>query len=122
MQSVKYTYVSIPFLNYQSHSCIVKHFKFTSILSPGILAFAATQQYYMLNQISHQILPAMCILTSDPEREVRDQAFKVIKGFLNKLERVSEDPSLRESMGNLENLFLEKTFLHFCIPNCRSRC
>ncbi|XP_046462437.1 N-terminal kinase-like protein [Daphnia pulex] len=64
----------------------------------GILAFAATQQYYLLNQISNQILPALCVLTGDPEREVRDQAFKVVKGFLSKLEKVSEDPSLRECM------------------------
>ncbi|KAI9559706.1 hypothetical protein GHT06_013711 [Daphnia sinensis] len=64
----------------------------------GILALAATQQYYLLNQISHQVLPAMCVLTGDPEREVRDQAFKVIKGFISKLEKVSEDPSLRECM------------------------
>lgn len=64
----------------------------------GVLALAATQQYYLLNQISHQVLPAMCVLTGDPEREVRDQAFKVIKGFISKLEKVSEDPSLRECM------------------------
>jgi SCY1-like protein 1 len=67
----------------------------------GILAFAATQQYYLLNQISNQILPALCVLTGDPEREVRDQAFKVVKGFLSKLEKVSEDPSLRECMGTI---------------------
>lgn len=73
----------------------------------GILAFAATQQYYLLNQVSHHILPAMCVLTGDPEREVRDQAFKVIKGFLSKLEKVSEDPSLKECMGayNYFNLY-----------------
>ena len=41
----------------------------------------------------------MCTLTGDPEREVRDQAFKVVKGFLSKLEKVSEDPSLKECMG-----------------------
>ncbi|XP_057365193.1 N-terminal kinase-like protein [Daphnia carinata] len=64
----------------------------------GILALAATQQYYLLSQISHQVLPAMCVLMGDPEREVRDQAFKVIKGFISKLEKVSEDPSLRECM------------------------
>ena len=80
-----------------------EHLKLRSVkfLFPlsGILAFAATQQYYLLNQISNQILPAMCTLTGDPEREVRDQAFKVVKGFLSKLEKVSEDPSLKECMG-----------------------
>lgn len=31
---------------------------------------------------------------------MRDPAFKTIRGFLGKLEKVSEDPSLRETMGN----------------------
>lgn len=48
----------------------------------------------------------MCVLTGDPEREVRDQAFKVIKGFLSKLEKVSEDPSLRECMGKVVKVFI----------------
>lgn len=73
---------------------------------------AATQQYYLLNQISHQVLPAMCVLTGDPEREVRDQAFKVIKGFISKLEKVSEDPSLRECMGTALDICIYFSFLY----------
>ena len=65
------------------------------------MALAATQHYYPLSQISGAILPALSPLTSDPDREVRDQVFKVIKGYLGKLEKVSEDPSLKESMGNI---------------------
>nr|XP_015837072.1 PREDICTED: N-terminal kinase-like protein [Tribolium castaneum] len=64
----------------------------------GILALAATQQYYLLNEVSSRILPALCQLTMDPEKSVRDSVFRTIKGFLGKLEKVSEDPSLRESM------------------------
>nr|XP_022904502.1 N-terminal kinase-like protein isoform X1 [Onthophagus taurus] len=64
----------------------------------GILALAATQQYYLLNEVSTRILPALCQLTMDPEKSVRDSVFRTIKGFLGKLEKVSEDPSLRESM------------------------
>jgi len=64
----------------------------------GLMALAATQHYYALNQIAQSVLPSLCGLACDPEREVRDQAFKVIKGFLGKLEKVSEDPSLKESM------------------------
>lgn len=64
----------------------------------GILALAATQQYYLLAEVSSRILPALCQLTMDPEKIVRDSAFRTIKGFLGKLEKVSEDPSLRESM------------------------
>lgn len=33
------------------------------------------------------------------DKGVRDNAFRTIRGFLSKLERVSEDPGLRESMG-----------------------
>lgn len=65
----------------------------------GILALAATQQYFLLNEVANRILPALCPLTADPEKSVREPAFKTIRGFLGKLERVSEDPSLRESMG-----------------------
>ncbi|XP_053678408.1 N-terminal kinase-like protein isoform X2 [Anopheles nili] len=64
----------------------------------GILALAATQQYFLLNEVATRILPALCPLTMDPEKSVRDPAFKTIRGFLGKLEKVSEDPSLRESM------------------------
>ncbi|KAF5292820.1 hypothetical protein FQA39_LY13865 [Lamprigera yunnana] len=64
----------------------------------GILALAATQQYYLLSEVSTRILPALCQLTMDSEKTVRDSAFRTIKGFLGKLEKVSEDPSLRESM------------------------
>lgn len=64
----------------------------------GILALAATQQYYLLSDVSTRILPALCHLTMDPEKSVRDSVFRTIKGFLGKLEKVSEDPTLRESM------------------------
>ncbi|XP_058443851.1 N-terminal kinase-like protein isoform X2 [Malaya genurostris] len=64
----------------------------------GILALAATQQYFLLSEVANRILPALCPLTADPEKTVRDPAFKTIRGFLGKLEKVSEDPSLRESM------------------------
>ncbi|XP_058063107.1 N-terminal kinase-like protein [Anopheles bellator] len=64
----------------------------------GILALAATQQYFLLSEVATRILPALCPLTMDPEKSVRDPAFKTIRGFLGKLEKVSEDPSLRESM------------------------
>lgn len=60
---------------------------------------AATQQYFLLNDVATRVLPALCHLTCDPEKMVRDSVFRTIKGFLGKLEKVSEDPSLRESMG-----------------------
>ncbi|KAH1001231.1 hypothetical protein HUJ04_013467 [Dendroctonus ponderosae] len=64
----------------------------------GVLAMAATQQYYPLTEVSQRVLPALCTLALDPEKSVRDSVFRTIKGFLGKLEKVSEDPSLKESM------------------------
>ncbi|KAK9294456.1 hypothetical protein QLX08_010918 [Tetragonisca angustula] len=64
----------------------------------SILALAATQQYFLLQEVANRILPALCPLTTDMDKGVRDNAFRTIRGFLSKLERVSEDPGLRESM------------------------
>jgi hypothetical protein len=69
------------------------------VLCAGVLALAATQQYFLLSEVAVRILPALCQLTVDPENSVRDNVFRTIKGFLGKLEKVSEDPSLRELMG-----------------------
>lgn len=65
----------------------------------SVQALAATQQYFLLQEVANRILPALCPLTTDPDKGVRDNAFRTIRGFLSKLERVSEDPGLRESMG-----------------------
>ncbi|XP_065214218.1 N-terminal kinase-like protein [Planococcus citri] len=64
----------------------------------GVLALAATQQYFLISEISSRILPALCQLTIDPDKSVRDHVFRTVKGFLGKLEKLSEDPTLRESM------------------------
>ena len=63
-------------------------------------------RYFLLSEVANRILPALCPLTADPEKSVRDPAFKTIRGFLGKLERVSEDPTLRESMGKINKLLL----------------
>ena len=36
-----------------------------------------------------RVLPVLCPATADPEKTVRDQAFKVIRGFLSNVEKVS---------------------------------
>lgn len=58
----------------------------------GILALSATQQYYLLSDVAFKILPALVSCTMDPEKQVRDQAFKAVKGFLDNLEKASENP------------------------------
>lgn len=80
------------------------------------MALAATQQYYLLAEVSQRILPALCHLALDPEKSVRDSVFRTIKGFLGKLEKVSEDPSLRESMGNASSKIVWIILLFvFCV-------
>ena len=65
----------------------------------GILALSATQNFYSLKECSTRVMPALCHLIMDPEKQVRDQAFKALKGFVSKMEKVSEDPTLVEQMG-----------------------
>ncbi|KAM6924040.1 N-terminal kinase-like protein [Xenentodon cancila] len=66
---------------------------FPASRSAGVLGFAATHNYYSVVEIAARILPTLCAVTVDPDKNVRDQAFKAIKSFLSKLEAVSEDPS-----------------------------
>ncbi|CAL8264253.1 unnamed protein product [Lota lota] len=67
---------------------------FPASRSAGVLGFAATNSYYSLAECAARILPMLCTLTVDPEKNVREQAFKAIKSFLTKLETVSEDPAM----------------------------
>lgn len=69
------------------------------LLLLGVSAFSATQQYYPLIEVSTRVLPALCQVTLDPEKGVRDITFQTIKGFLGKLENVSEDARLKERLG-----------------------
>lgn len=70
----------------------------------SIIALATTQQFYLLVEVANRILPGLCPLTVDPDKNVRENAFRAIGAFLSKLEKVSEDPNLRESMGNVQML------------------
>jgi len=40
----------------------------------GILAMAATHNYFTLAESGQKLLPALCCLTTDPDKGVRDQA------------------------------------------------
>ncbi|XP_061172561.1 N-terminal kinase-like protein isoform X1 [Saccostrea echinata] len=64
----------------------------------GILGMVSTQNFFTLNEIAQRLLPAMCSMTRDPEKGVRDQAFRGIKCFVEKLEKVSENPELEAEM------------------------
>ncbi|XP_034545931.1 N-terminal kinase-like protein [Notolabrus celidotus] len=67
---------------------------FPASRSAGVLGFAATHNFYSITEIAARIMPTLCAITVDPDKGVRDQAFKAIKSFLSKLETVSEDPSM----------------------------
>ncbi|CAD5230294.1 unnamed protein product [Bursaphelenchus xylophilus] len=60
----------------------------------GVLALSATQQFYSLAEVAGKVMPALSPLTVDPDKQVRDQAFKALKNFLEKLEKASENPEL----------------------------
>lgn len=64
----------------------------------SINAIAATQQFYTVQETGSRVLPVLAPASVDPEKAVREQALRVIRGFLGKLEKVSEDPSLAEEM------------------------
>jgi hypothetical protein len=59
---------------------------------------ANTDRFYTLKDVATKVLPCLCMLTVDPEKDVRDEAFKTIKMFTQKLEKVSESPELALEM------------------------
>jgi SCY1-like protein 1 len=64
----------------------------------GLMAIANTDKFYTIRDIAGKILPSLCTLSIDPEKDVRDEAFKTIKYFLTKLEKISENPDLALDM------------------------
>ena len=69
------------------------HDPFPHARNAGIMAMAATQKYYTSADIANRLIPALSVLTVDPEKSVRDNAFKVIRSFLSALESNSNDPA-----------------------------
>ncbi|XP_075694841.1 N-terminal kinase-like protein isoform X2 [Rhinoderma darwinii] len=66
---------------------------FSPSRAAGVLGFAATHNFYSMSDCAGKILPGLCGVTMDTEKSVRDQAFKAIRSFLDKLEALSEDPT-----------------------------
>ncbi|XP_072166845.1 N-terminal kinase-like protein [Diadema setosum] len=64
----------------------------------GILSMIATQNYFSLNDCALRVLPTLCTLTVDPDQGVRQNTFRAIKIFLDKLQKVSDNPELQEEM------------------------
>ena len=51
---------------------------FSPARQAGILAVAASHQYFTLQESANRLLPALCSMTMDPEKLVRDQASNVM--------------------------------------------
>ncbi|XP_033110396.1 N-terminal kinase-like protein isoform X2 [Anneissia japonica] len=58
----------------------------------GVMAMHTCHNFFAVRDTALRILPAMCALSVDPDKSVRDQTFRVIKLFVQKLEDVSEHP------------------------------
>lgn len=65
----------------------------------GILSLSATQQFFTLQDCTSKIMPVLCTILMDPEKQVREHAFTSLRSFISKMEKFSEDPSQIEQMG-----------------------
>ena len=65
----------------------------------GAVGFAVTYEFFSLSDVAARVLPSLCAALTDPEKEVRDQVFKSTKLFLDRLEKVSEKPELKDELG-----------------------
>ncbi|THD27748.1 N terminal kinase protein like [Fasciola hepatica] len=66
---------------------------FTPSRRAAVASLAATQGYYTTEQLACKLLPCLSFLTLDPEKPIRDDAFRTIRGIIELLEQISEDPS-----------------------------
>ncbi|VDP90824.1 unnamed protein product [Echinostoma caproni] len=66
---------------------------FTPTRRAAVAALAATQGYYTTEQLACKLLPCLSFLTLDPEKDIRDDAFRTIRGIIELLEQISEDPA-----------------------------
>lgn len=95
------------------YQIIINYFFLIYSFHKGVSAFSATQQYYPLIEVSNRVLPALCQVTLDTDKGVRDLTFQTIRGFLGKLENVSEDARLKEKIGTEKMLIYTKYRIHF---------
>ena len=68
----------------------------------GVEAIVTTQAFFSVGDISTRILPALCVVTVDKEKIVRDQVFRAIRLLLTRLEKISEDPQAAAEQEKVE--------------------
>lgn len=83
----------------------------------GILSLSATQNFFTLQDCTSKIMPVLCTILMDPEKQVRDHVFTSLKSLIAKMEKFSEDPTLIKEMGmfrqSLWDYALPNNILHF---------
>ncbi|XP_065661374.1 N-terminal kinase-like protein isoform X3 [Hydra vulgaris] len=91
--------------------------------SAGVLALSATQEYYSIEDIAQKILPSICALTIDQEKNVRENAFKLIRCFLEKLEAFSKDSNstVNNQEKEKEQLSQPSTWTGWAVTSLTSR-
>lgn len=72
--------------------------------------------------IAARVLPSLCAALADPEKEVRDQVFKSTKLFLERLEKVSENPSLKDELGRFISHIYKSSDEHVYQVKYLTRC
>ncbi|CAH8834796.1 unnamed protein product [Trichobilharzia szidati] len=66
----------------------------------AITALAATQEYYTNDLLAGKLLPCLSFLTTDPEKSIRDDTFRAMRGILDRLEHASENNTISQSSDN----------------------
>ncbi|KRX87062.1 N-terminal kinase-like protein [Trichinella pseudospiralis] len=87
----------------------------------GILALSATEQFYPLKSVAVAILPSLTVLMIDPEKQVRENAFRSCKGFMEKLEKASENPEIIPKLESEVNMRYSAGSLAQNMPQWASR-
>ncbi|XP_078486536.1 N-terminal kinase-like protein isoform X1 [Ciona intestinalis] len=64
----------------------------------GVLALCNNVQFFTTTDAAMKALPALCMLTVDQDKQVRDHVFKTIQVFIEKLQTASDDPEEAEKM------------------------
>ncbi|XP_062503828.1 N-terminal kinase-like protein isoform X2 [Corticium candelabrum] len=66
----------------------------------GVSAIMTTRDYYKPNDVANRLLPAICLLTLDPNRDVRVKTFQAMELFLERLKLLSENPEAAVIQGS----------------------
>lgn len=67
----------------------------------GLMSFNATEAYYSKDDIAINIVPGVSALTIDPDKEVREAAFKTMDLFIRKLKKIS-DTGIEENIDDVK--------------------